>query len=599
VLLQAEDRAHRIGQRSAVQVKYLFLNGADSFDEALWAAIARKTDVCARALDGADAGAGLGAEDVAVRAQPAGAETAADDDDAAAAAAAADDDDGIREFFADAAPQGSAGRTAADGGGRGRGNKAKAAAGASSSAAVVVGDIRTFFRKAPTGAVFRTPVARSRPPTPASAASIRAAGGASLGAAHGSAARPFDLTEATPCGQAVAATAEAAEAAEAEAAEVATAIAAVAAAEAAEAAAERARRRRSASPRCTQSGAQSGAAPSGSQSGAVSSQSGAAGAGADADAEALALVAAIGFAVSANSRRIALVPLSATPLADTAAVADLPSAEPAAAAAAAAASVPPLASIAPALLRTAAGTGEDHADAHARADARAALDAQLGAALGCGARAAAAVRNALCEFSGQWERLPAASRAALCGQPLQTASLGHAAAAALAAGGGGGALGGCFARYAPAAAAAAAGAAGGERNGGARGGGCGWCGAAVAAAEGGASGGAWAWCGWDCRQQLLLRSSGAIRRQLFALEAGKCASCGRDAHGLFLKLRRLQPPERLQLLLAHDWPWTQRMLQAPAEGDFWQVRQGATGEGREREGGRAPASILSAPSPAW
>ncbi|EGB11699.1 hypothetical protein AURANDRAFT_1193, partial [Aureococcus anophagefferens] len=54
VLVQAEDRAHRIGQRSSVNVHYLVLKDEkDSVDMALWRSIARKVSVVGAALDGA------------------------------------------------------------------------------------------------------------------------------------------------------------------------------------------------------------------------------------------------------------------------------------------------------------------------------------------------------------------------------------------------------------------------------------------------------------------------------------------------------------------------------------------------------------------
>jgi hypothetical protein len=49
-LLQAEDRCHRIGQRSRVQVTYLL--GAGTLDEALWAALKRKSRVLGETLEG-------------------------------------------------------------------------------------------------------------------------------------------------------------------------------------------------------------------------------------------------------------------------------------------------------------------------------------------------------------------------------------------------------------------------------------------------------------------------------------------------------------------------------------------------------------------
>ena len=50
VLLQAEDRAHRIGQPSAVNVRYLLAPG--SVDDVMWPLLSRKLRVLGRALDG-------------------------------------------------------------------------------------------------------------------------------------------------------------------------------------------------------------------------------------------------------------------------------------------------------------------------------------------------------------------------------------------------------------------------------------------------------------------------------------------------------------------------------------------------------------------
>ena len=50
LLLQAEDRAHRIGQKNHVSVYYLV--AANTFDEVLWNIIRRKINVVSRTLDG-------------------------------------------------------------------------------------------------------------------------------------------------------------------------------------------------------------------------------------------------------------------------------------------------------------------------------------------------------------------------------------------------------------------------------------------------------------------------------------------------------------------------------------------------------------------
>ena len=59
-MLQAEDRAHRIGQTNPVNVRYLCAAG--TLDDIVWPAVSRKLERLGRALDGA--AAGLGAERV-------------------------------------------------------------------------------------------------------------------------------------------------------------------------------------------------------------------------------------------------------------------------------------------------------------------------------------------------------------------------------------------------------------------------------------------------------------------------------------------------------------------------------------------------------
>jgi len=51
-LIQAEDRAHRIGQRSAVSVRYLISPG--TIDEMMWRMVERKLRNVGMAVDGAD-----------------------------------------------------------------------------------------------------------------------------------------------------------------------------------------------------------------------------------------------------------------------------------------------------------------------------------------------------------------------------------------------------------------------------------------------------------------------------------------------------------------------------------------------------------------
>ncbi|KAH8072822.1 annealing helicase [Aureococcus anophagefferens] len=121
VLVQAEDRAHRIGQRSSVNVHYLVLKDEkDSVDMALWRSIARKVSVVGAALDGAKK-ATLGAT-------------------AATATASASGSDELTAFFADEATK---------------------------ATRVVKGDIRSFFGKAGRR---RREAAAARPPRRAAGA---------------------------------------------------------------------------------------------------------------------------------------------------------------------------------------------------------------------------------------------------------------------------------------------------------------------------------------------------------------------------------------------------------------------------------------------
>jgi len=50
VYLQAEDRAHRLGQQGCVQVRYLIAPG--TVDDAMWPLLGRKLQVVGKALDG-------------------------------------------------------------------------------------------------------------------------------------------------------------------------------------------------------------------------------------------------------------------------------------------------------------------------------------------------------------------------------------------------------------------------------------------------------------------------------------------------------------------------------------------------------------------
>ncbi len=56
--LQAEDRAHRLGQQGCVQVRYLIAPG--TIDDAMWPLLGRKLQVVGKALDGHATGTATG-----------------------------------------------------------------------------------------------------------------------------------------------------------------------------------------------------------------------------------------------------------------------------------------------------------------------------------------------------------------------------------------------------------------------------------------------------------------------------------------------------------------------------------------------------------
>lgn len=90
------------------------------------------------------------------------------------------------------------------------------------------------------------------------------------------------------------------------------------------------------------------------------------------------------------------------------------------------------------------------------------------------------------------------------------------------------------------------------------------------------------YCSHSCAEEGRVRrggmySSSKIREQLFAMEHGKCTKCNIDAHALFCKIKALQPAERLNTLLKAKWKLpktrqgTDRLLMSPQEHDFWQA----------------------------
>jgi 5-methylcytosine-specific restriction endonuclease McrA len=79
-------------------------------------------------------------------------------------------------------------------------------------------------------------------------------------------------------------------------------------------------------------------------------------------------------------------------------------------------------------------------------------------------------------------------------------------------------------------------------------------------------------CTFECHKQFSVRVSGSeIRRQIFELERGVCQLCGKDMHTFWLEYKALEAPERMQKLMGTRFAVTQRILNSPVEGDFWQA----------------------------
>lgn len=85
-------------------------------------------------------------------------------------------------------------------------------------------------------------------------------------------------------------------------------------------------------------------------------------------------------------------------------------------------------------------------------------------------------------------------------------------------------------------------------------------------------------CDWACASEHKLRrpnNSQASRSQLFALEHGVCVACDLDAHALYRRVRALTPPERYQVLLATPGfaprGKRDRRTETCLECDYWQA----------------------------
>jgi hypothetical protein len=108
---------------------------------------------------------------------------------------------------------------------------------------------------------------------------------------------------------------------------------------------------------------------------------------------------------------------------------------------------------------------------------------------------------------------------------------------------------------------------------------CAWCGNKMSRASRKSSS---VYCSEECAVDGRLRRGGMfassnLRKMVFAMEGGKCSLCGIDAQALYEQIVVLHPPERLNRLLAVNWPLPksskslESLLQNPTEGNFWQV----------------------------
>ncbi|XP_030602785.1 DNA annealing helicase and endonuclease ZRANB3 isoform X2 [Archocentrus centrarchus] len=93
------------------------------------------------------------------------------------------------------------------------------------------------------------------------------------------------------------------------------------------------------------------------------------------------------------------------------------------------------------------------------------------------------------------------------------------------------------------------------------------------------TGGAWdtRFCSHRCQEEFQLRSSQTyMRSQVLEAEHGICQHCGLHAHDLFIKVRDAPPSQRKEML-ENTWltqlslKQLNEMIRAPVEGDFWQV----------------------------
>ncbi|KAM8872272.1 DNA annealing helicase and endonuclease ZRANB3 isoform 1-T2 [Synchiropus picturatus] len=93
------------------------------------------------------------------------------------------------------------------------------------------------------------------------------------------------------------------------------------------------------------------------------------------------------------------------------------------------------------------------------------------------------------------------------------------------------------------------------------------------------TGGAWdtRFCSFRCQEEFQLRSNQTyMRSRVLEVEQGICQHCGIHAHDLFQKVRNAPPSQRKEML-ENTWlaqlslKQLNEMIRAPVEGDFWQV----------------------------
>ncbi|GBG27503.1 Helicase, putative [Hondaea fermentalgiana] len=79
-------------------------------------------------------------------------------------------------------------------------------------------------------------------------------------------------------------------------------------------------------------------------------------------------------------------------------------------------------------------------------------------------------------------------------------------------------------------------------------------------------------CSYECATKYRVKlGSSAIRRQLFSLEHGVCQLCSENAQALYEKIKSVTSAERYQMLVGSKFKPTKQRLENPRAGDFWQA----------------------------